>query len=167
MEEMLEKVKQEVERVKDQNDEYTKELQIIQDKIPVLECQLSDSQCAMRELEEKIISAVDLLISFKQKRDDMKMEHENANQEVIKWRRKSVKEGGERLCTPQLFSLSFLEINKSTRNFDPSLKIGEGRYGSVYKGLIRHTWVAIKMLPTHAPQGHLGFQFEVISNVLL
>lgn len=161
MDEMLEKVKQEVERVKDQNDEYTKELQIIQDKIPVLECQLSDTQCAMRELEEKIISAVDLLISFKQKRDDMKIEHENANQEVMKWRRKSVKEGGERLCTPQLFSLSFLEINESTRNFDPSLKIGEGRYGSVYKGLIRHTWVAIKMLPTHAPQGHMGFQFEV------
>ena len=61
-------------------------------------------------------------------------------------------------CT--LFSFSDLE--KATNYFDPSLKIGEGGYGSIYRGILYHTEVAIKILHPDSMQGPREFQQEVI-----
>ncbi|XP_057462610.1 U-box domain-containing protein 33-like isoform X2 [Actinidia eriantha] len=60
---------------------------------------------------------------------------------------------------PLYFSLS--EIDGATKNFDQSLKIGEGGYGNVYRGFLRHTQVAIKMLDSQSLQGPFEFQQEV------
>ncbi|WRX19164.1 Protein kinase domain - like 10 [Theobroma cacao] len=78
MEELLEREKQEVQKMKDQHDELMKELQVVKDQTKVLESQIADSQCTVEELDEKFFSAVELLISFKKKRDDMQIEHGNA-----------------------------------------------------------------------------------------
>ncbi|KAI5421792.1 U-box domain-containing protein 33 isoform X2 [Lathyrus oleraceus] len=62
----------------------------------------------------------------------------------------------------QLFNeFSFLEIEEATCNFKPSLKIGEGGYGSIFKGILRHTEVAIKILSPISTQGPSEFQQEV------
>ncbi|XVE64244.1 hypothetical protein DITRI_Ditri07aG0085800 [Diplodiscus trichospermus] len=160
MEESLEREKQEVQKMKDQCDEFMKELQMVKDQSTVLESQIAESQCTVEELEEKIFSAVELLISFKKKRDDMRIEHGNAIR-VLKDLRKLV--NGEDVSFPgsEILEFSFMEINNATHNFDPSWKIGEGKYGSVYKGLLRHMHVAIKMLPSYGSQSLLQFKEEV------
>ncbi|XP_078176715.1 U-box domain-containing protein 52-like [Carex rostrata] len=53
------------------------------------------------------------------------------------------------------------EIEFATNNFAQSLKIGEGGYGPVYKALLDHTQVAIKVLRPDASQGRKQFQQEV------
>ncbi|KAI9086579.1 hypothetical protein K1719_031440 [Acacia pycnantha] len=58
-------------------------------------------------------------------------------------------------------TFSFLEINEATNDFDPSWKIGEGRYGSVYKGLLHNMQVAIRMFPSYGCQSLLEFQHQV------
>ncbi|XVF09898.1 hypothetical protein REPUB_Repub07fG0136700 [Reevesia pubescens] len=160
MEEFLEREKQEVQKMKNQRDEFIKELQMVKDQRAVLESQIAESQCTVEELEEKIFSAVELLISFKKKRDDMRIEHGNAIR-VLKDLRKLVKGGDAIFPGTQILEFSFMEINNATRNFDPSWKIGEGKYGSVYKGLLRHVHVAIKMLPSYGSQSLVEFENEV------
>jgi len=54
------------------------------------------------------------------------------------------------------------EIEAATNFFSESLKIGEGGYGPVYKCLLDHTPVAVKVLRPDAAQGRSQFQREVI-----
>lgn len=160
MVELLEREKQEVQKMKDQHDEFIKELQMVKDQKTILESQIVESQRAVEGLEEKMFSAVELLISFKKKRDDLRIEHENAIR-VLKNLRKLVNGGDSSFPGSQILEFSFVEINNATRDFDPSWKIGEGKYGSVYKGLLRHMNVAIKMLPSYGSQSLLEFENEV------
>lgn len=53
------------------------------------------------------------------------------------------------------------EIEAATNNFADDQKIGEGGYGPVYKALLDHTRVAIKVLRPDAAQGKKQFQQEV------
>ncbi|KAL0296306.1 UNVERIFIED_CONTAM: putative serine/threonine-protein kinase PBL19 [Sesamum radiatum] len=72
----------------------------------------------------------------------------------------------EREQNLKVFSLS--ELQEATNNFNRLLKIGEGGFGSVYKGSIKPangkghpTIVAIKKLNTHGLQGHKQWVAEV------
>ncbi|XP_056174245.1 U-box domain-containing protein 33-like [Syzygium oleosum] len=56
---------------------------------------------------------------------------------------------------------SFSEIQEATENFDPSSKIEEGDYGSTYKGFLRHTRVAIKMMCSDSSHGPSQYHQEV------
>ncbi|KAL3619424.1 putative serine/threonine-protein kinase pbl19 [Castilleja foliolosa] len=62
---------------------------------------------------------------------------------------------------------SIRELREATNNFNRLLKIGEGGFGSVYKGSIKPpppdqpTIVAIKKLNTHGVQGHKQWVAEV------
>lgn len=56
---------------------------------------------------------------------------------------------------------SIEEIKEGTNNFEPSLKIGEGGYGPVFKAKLDHTPVAIKVLRPDAKQGKQQFHQEV------
>lgn len=160
LEELLDSEKQEVERRKIQHITVEKELAEVQDQNTALESQVSESHCTMKELEEKIISAVKLLISFKQKRDELWVECKNARRRVRDLKNPAPKEVTS-LCGPGLLEFSFMEVNEATNDFDPSRKLGEGKSGTVYKGLLRHMLVAIKMLPSYGTQSHLEFQDEV------
>ncbi|XP_020687144.2 U-box domain-containing protein 33 isoform X2 [Dendrobium catenatum] len=61
-------------------------------------------------------------------------------------------------CTE--FSAS--ELGKATNDFHPSQKIAEGGYGPVYRGILRHTPVAIKVLNPQSKQGPREFQQEML-----
>ncbi|GMI99626.1 hypothetical protein like AT3G49060 [Hibiscus trionum] len=159
-EEFLEREKQDVQKVKDQLDGFIKELQKVKEQRVILESQIAESRCMAEQLEDKMFSAVELLISFKKQRDDMRIEHGNAMR-VLKKLRKLANRGDASFPGTQILEFSFMEINNATRNFDPSWKIGEGRYGSVYKGFLRHLNVSIKMLPSYGSQSLLEFENEV------
>ncbi|KAK3156360.1 hypothetical protein QOZ80_2AG0106300 [Eleusine coracana subsp. coracana] len=53
------------------------------------------------------------------------------------------------------------DIESATHKFDKALKIGEGGYGPVYKAVLDHTNVAIKILRPDASQGRKQFQQEI------
>ncbi|KAM3730043.1 hypothetical protein ACB098_12G057900 [Castanea mollissima] len=160
IEEALTREKKEKERMKSRKDELMKKLQNVQDQKSILEGRLEEYQSTVQELEEKIISAVELLISFKEKRDRLRIERGNAVAEVKKLS-KSLNGEVSSFCSVQIPTFSFMEINELTHDFDPSRKIGEGRYGTVYRGILRHMHVAIKMLPSYGSQSQLDFQKEV------
>lgn len=159
-EEELRKEKEELENMKSQQEKVKEELRLAIDQKASLESQIASSELMIKELEQKIVSAVDLLQSYKNERDELQMQRDNALREAEELRRKQ----GEASCThvPQLFSeFSFSEVKEATNNFNPSTKIGEGGYGSIFKGVLRHTEVAIKMLHSNSMQGPLEFQQEV------
>ncbi|KAM0890427.1 hypothetical protein ACQ4PT_027061 [Festuca glaucescens] len=67
--------------------------------------------------------------------------------------------------TMHLTELSCSEITEATNNFDHSLKVGESVYGSVYKGFLRHTHVAIKKLNRENTQSQFNQEVEILSRV--
>ncbi|KAJ7962401.1 putative U-box domain-containing protein kinase family protein [Quillaja saponaria] len=160
VEEAKENEKEELEKMKSQRDEVKKEFQLALDQKSSLETQIAASEQMVKELEQKIISAVDLLQNYKKERDELQMQRDNALREAEELRKKQ----GEASSThvPQFFSdFSFSEIEEATNNFHPSLQIGEGGYGSIYRGTLCHTEVAIKILNSNSLQGPSEFQMEV------
>ncbi|XP_057980034.1 U-box domain-containing protein 33 isoform X1 [Malania oleifera] len=160
IEEALAKENSELAKIKNQRDEVMKELQIALEQKQFLESQISNSDQIVKELEEKIISAVELLQNYKRERDELQIEHDKALKEAEELRKKQVEEASMHML--RLFSeFSFSEIKEATHNFDPSLEIGVGGYGSIYQGILRHTQVAIKMLRPNGSQGPTEYQQEV------
>ncbi|KAK4431478.1 U-box domain-containing protein 32 [Sesamum alatum] len=160
MEELLHRQKQEMETMKSQHDQILKELQLIQDQKPALESQLRQAYDSEKELEDKIIQAVNLLITFKGTRDRLQIEYDSAVRKVNKYRALQ-KEDPLGISSAHFFGISFSDIIEATQNFKPSQKIGEGRYGSVFKGVLCHVKVAIKMLPSLGSQSDSEFKNEV------
>ncbi|CAN6689606.1 unnamed protein product [Malus baccata var. baccata] len=57
---------------------------------------------------------------------------------------------------------TFRQIKAATNNFDPKNKIGEGGFGSVYKGtLLDGTIIAVKQLSSKSKQGNREFVNEI------
>nr|BAD46228.1 putative serine/threonine protein kinase [Oryza sativa Japonica Group] len=63
--------------------------------------------------------------------------------------------------TIPITELSISEIKEATSNFDHSSKVGESVYGSVYKGLLRQTNVAVKKLNPESTESLSQFSHEV------
>lgn len=55
------------------------------------------------------------------------------------------------------------EIEVATNYFDNALKIGEGSYGPVFKGVLDNIDVAVKALRPDITQGEKQFQQEVVT----
>ncbi|XP_047321779.1 U-box domain-containing protein 32 isoform X2 [Impatiens glandulifera] len=151
LEEELAQQSQELKRIKNQLDLLKKELPVLQEENPILEDNLRECQSEEKVLTEKIIQAVNLMVIFKENRDKLQIERDKATGAIHSFRRLSLIEGSV---------FSFLEINEATHEFDPSWKVGDGKYGSVYKGLLDHRKVSIKMLPSSGSQSNLDFENE-------
>lgn len=160
-EELLLGLRQEIETMKNQHDQISQEVQLILAQKPALERQLNEAHCSERELEEKIVQAVNLLITFKGTRDELQREYDSAVRKCNKYRALQ-REGPSVIAPPHFFGISFSDVIEATENFKPSHKIGEGRYGSVFKGILSHNKVAIKMLPSSGSQSDSEFKIEVI-----
>jgi len=160
IEEDVEKQSLEYERFKVEHEDYRRELLMVQDQCSALKHQMRESELNVKEFEEKIISAAQLLISFKEKRDQLRIERDKAIQEMEILRRMK-QQRTAMLSAPQFSTFSLAEIDEATRSFDPSQRIGDGKYGSVYKGILRHMEVAIRMLPNDGSQGQWRFEREV------
>ncbi|KAJ4820501.1 U-box domain-containing protein kinase family protein [Rhynchospora pubera] len=102
---------------------------------------------------EIVESRLDLLQEEYKK---LQKERDNAVEEVKELR------GGASYGSYVAFSeFSLLELQQATENFSNTHKIGEGGFGCVYKGFLRNTVVAIKMLHPQSLQGRPEFEKEV------
>ncbi|KAL2461552.1 U-box domain-containing protein 33 [Abeliophyllum distichum] len=161
IEEALTRGKEEVEKLKFRLNEVMNELRVAQEQKSDIECEIANSDKIVEDLKHKMFSAVELLQKYKKERDELHVERDNALRVAEELRRKQAEEASSP-CVPQFFSeFSFSEIEEATNNFDQALKIGEGGYGSIYRGVLRHTQVAIKKLHPNSSQGPLEFQQEV------
>ena len=160
VEEELAKEKEELEKINKEQDEVMGELCIAQGHTSLLEKQIGEFDEMVKELEQKIISDVGLLQNYKKERDHLHKGRDNALTEAEEPRRNQTEASSTHM--PRFFSdLSFSEIEEATHHFDPSRKIGEGGYGNIYKGVLRQTQVAVKMLHSSSRQGPAEFQQEV------
>ncbi|KAI3493482.1 hypothetical protein L1887_41874 [Cichorium endivia] len=164
IDESLQKTKQEHENIQKDLNEISQELQTALEQKSSLESQIADLDQTVHELEQKMFSAVDLLKNYKKERDELQVECDDAVRLLEEMREKERGEGSSSNAARFYTEFSFSEVKDATCNFDPSLKIGEGGYGSIFRGSLRHTDVAIKMLHSHSLQGPSEFQQEV--NVL-
>ncbi|GKA40904.1 U-box domain-containing protein kinase family protein [Tanacetum coccineum] len=114
-----------------------------------------------KELEQKMLSAIELLKNYKRERDEIQLECDDALRLVEELRAKQTGEASSSGVSQFYNEFSFTEIQDATRNFDQSLKIGEGGYGSIFRGFLQHTKVAIKMLHSQSIQGPSEFQQEL------
>ncbi|KAF3967052.1 hypothetical protein CMV_008904 [Castanea mollissima] len=157
IEEALAKEKEEHEKVKIQLSKATEDLQFALDQKSSLESKIAESNEMVEGLELRIVSAVELLQTYKKEQDELLVERDNELKETVELRRKQGNLSSTQM--PQFSEFSFSEIEKATQNFNPSLNIGEGRHGKMYKGLLHEIQVAIIVLDTHNSQD--PFQSEL------
>ncbi|MED6223053.1 hypothetical protein PIB30_070265 [Stylosanthes scabra] len=162
LEEAIKREKEEIDCMKIQREKLNEELQHALHNNSLLESKIASTQLMLDELDQKNKSDMDTLEKYKQEREDLQTQRDNALKEAEDLRRE--KQQGE-ASTSHVFQLflefSFAEIQEATNNFSPSQKIGEGGYGSIYKGILRQTEVAVKMLSPDSRQGPKEFQQEV------
>ncbi|GJS16113.1 U-box domain-containing protein kinase family protein [Tanacetum coccineum] len=164
IDETLRKTKEENENIKKEYKEVVEELRMALEQKSYLQSQVSDFDHTVQELKQKMSSTIKLLQNYKKERDELQVERDDAFRRVEELRARQPDEASSSSVSHFYNEFSFTEIKDATRNFDPSLKIGEGGYGSVFRGYLRHTEVAIKTMHSHNLHGTLEFQQEV--NVL-
>ncbi|KDP28620.1 hypothetical protein JCGZ_14391 [Jatropha curcas] len=145
-------------RTRKQRDE---ERLITMDQRLLQQVQASDFHNKIKELNDEVLSAVEQCKEYKKERDELQVEQDN----LLKLTEElSKKQAEDESCSQMhqflpVFSLSEIEV--ATFSFDPLLRIGEGRFGNIYKGTLHHTQVAIEMLNQDSTQGPLEFQQQV------
>ncbi|URE21520.1 Ubox [Musa troglodytarum] len=122
------------------------------------ELHVSDSDQILTDIKAKLSEAYGHL-------DSIRGEHVVLLQERVRQKKEEATtstRGAEHFSE---FSLS--ELEQATENFHEASKIGEGGYGCVYKGSLRHTTVAIKRLNPQGMQGTAEFrrEMDVLSRV--
>ncbi|XP_020274864.1 U-box domain-containing protein 33-like [Asparagus officinalis] len=147
----------ELEKLKAQHDEVLEEVQKANGKKAQMQLQITESEQIIKDLQEKLSVARCLIKSLHKEYEGSQQEQEDAIREVKEQEEAST--GTQRVMNFSEFTYS--EIERATNNFDDSMKIGEGGYGSVYKGYLRHTIVAIKILNSQSMQGQAEFYQEV------
>ncbi|KAM0878662.1 hypothetical protein ACQ4PT_034736 [Festuca glaucescens] len=77
---------------------------------------------------------------------DLMLQCDKAVREVEALHAKKGESSAAAEWTMHITEISCSEITEATNNFDHALKVGESVYGSVYRGFLQHTHVAIKKL---------------------
>ena len=98
---------------------------------------------------------------------DLMLQRDKALREAEKLRAKKGEYTATAEGTMHITEFSYSEIKEATNDFDHSVKIGESVYGSVYKGFLRHTNIAIKKLNPESKQTQSQFNQEVKFSVLV
>ncbi|XP_031484504.1 U-box domain-containing protein 33-like [Nymphaea colorata] len=62
---------------------------------------------------------------------------------------------------PNFLQFNLAELKEATKGFSQEMKIGRGGYGTVYKGKLHHTTVAIKILNPETIHGEAQFNQEI------
>ncbi|KAI4981003.1 hypothetical protein ZWY2020_021488 [Hordeum vulgare] len=118
---------------------------------------MSDMKSALKFHEEELEKSKHFIQEIQAKYDKSLRERDTAVTEAKELWQKN-KHGA------LVFSLS--ELQQATKCFDVALKIGEGGSGRVYKGFLRNTTVAIKLLHCQHLQGQQEFHQEIWSALM-
>lgn len=161
IQELLERGKEEVECMKLQLNEVKQSLKLAVEQKSSIKCQIENSEKAVKDLEDKMFASVNLLQKYKGERKVLELERDNALREAEDLR-KSLSSEASTATLPCVFSeYSLAEIEEATHSFDPAMQIGQGGYGSFYRGVLHHTQVAVKVLHPDSLRGPTEFQQEV------
>ncbi|KAM0888573.1 hypothetical protein ACQ4PT_028265 [Festuca glaucescens] len=128
--------------------------------------QKTDKLCAKLQDERKKRLALEKRTAHSDRIiKDLMLQCDKAVREVEALHAKKGESSAAAEGTMHITELSCSEITEATNNFDHSLKIGESVYGSVYKGFLRHTHVAIKKLNRENTQSQFNQEVEILSRV--
>ena len=163
IEEALAREKLEVEILKNQRDEIFEQLQMANKQMLELELHITDSNNIVRDLEENLLAARHLLNALQVDHEELQLQRDAALEEIKEFHQNKKLVTTSSNGSTNFSEFSFAEIELATCNFSDSLKIGEGGYGSVYRGFLRNTTVAIKVLNPESMQGPSEFHQEVSS----
>ncbi|CAL9081883.1 unnamed protein product, partial [Musa acuminata var. zebrina] len=167
IEERLSKEKREMEELRKQQNEMFEALQKADKQKVTLEQQVIDSNRIIRDLENKLSDAHYLLISLQSEYVELRRERDDAVKKAEELHQKLEEMATSIQGEESFFEFSYSELEKATNSFDDSLKIGEGGYGSVYKGTLGQKTVAIKKLNSEGMQGQKEFHKEVNISIKL
>ncbi|KAH9605542.1 hypothetical protein KSS87_001928, partial [Heliosperma pusillum] len=146
-------MKEEAVNMKSALTEVSLELNKALDHKMTLESQVKKFNLKVMESEKKLFSEMLSSQKYKDERDKLQIERDGALREAEELR----KQLAERSFDSIFSEFSYLELQEATNYFDPSLKTGEGGYGSMYRGFLHHTQVAIKLLAPNSMQNHQEF----------
>jgi hypothetical protein len=163
LDETLKRQAHEIEEMERQRDAITHELHEVKEQKFVLEQRIAEMMCVIKDHEEKVTANQYLLQVMKRENEKLQQERDAAVATAEGLRQKS----GQKVSVPlpaEALSTEFssFELEEATRGFDQALKIGEGGFGSVYKGFLRNTTVAVKLLHPESLQGQSEFNQEVM-----
>ncbi|KAJ4803021.1 U-box domain-containing protein kinase family protein [Rhynchospora pubera] len=159
----LDFLQEEYKQLQEERDNAAKEEVLHKQQIEMIQSQLDLLQEEYEKMQEERDNAVEETKIVQSQLDLLQVE----NKRLQKERDNAVKEadelrGSAGRRSPLAFSDFFLlELEQATENFSNSHKIGEGGFGSVYKGFLRNTMVAIKILHPQSLQGKPEFEQEV------
>ena len=158
--EVIEVMKQEMDALKQDRDDIIDKLIKMSEQKATLEQRVNEYDGIVKDLEDVVAANRSLIDSQRSDYEQMKNERDNALKDADELRKEKEK---TTLCSSLAcnteFSLS--ELKQATEDFSDAMKVGEGGFGRVYKGLLRNTTVAIKMLSSHNVHGQSQFQQEV------
>ncbi|XVE73859.1 hypothetical protein DITRI_Ditri11bG0152100 [Diplodiscus trichospermus] len=130
------------------------------EQLQICQRERDELQTEIKVLQPKLSSAMEQLQIRQRELDELQMKLENTCKQTEEHSTKQEETSGAHV--QQFFSeYSVTEIHDATEDFDPSFKIAQGAYGSIYKCILRHTEVAIKVLHQNSLQGPSEFQQEV------
>ncbi|KAK3428637.1 hypothetical protein EUGRSUZ_E00129 [Eucalyptus grandis] len=150
-------LEEELENVQDQLNKVMGELHSALEEKLRLESQFAETDESIKELEPKIIADNEMVQIFRQERELLQIELDNTLQKAEEVGRRK----GDSSGTMYFSEFSITEIKEAVQDFDPALKIGEGGCGTVYRGFLRHTPVAIKIIKFFSMDSSQEFQQEV------
>lgn len=113
------------------------------------------------ELESKLLQTNALMEELRQMQAELQREKDHAVKEAEEMRQTIGNSVFGPTSAVTLTEFSYTEIKEATDNFDDSKKIGSGGCGTVYKGFLRHTTVAIKKFNREGTTGDKEFNDEV------
>ncbi|KAJ3693043.1 hypothetical protein LUZ60_012138 [Juncus effusus] len=157
----------ELDDLKNQREEILQNLIKADEQKESLELEVSSSRRLIKELQEKLSEAHCLVFSLEREVEELQQERACAVKEANLLRER-VRELESQVREKEKFcEFSYEEIQEATNGFDEGLKIGQGGYGSVYKGVINEKTVAIKVLNPQGMQGKDEFykEMDVLSKI--
>ncbi|XP_078163385.1 U-box domain-containing protein 33-like isoform X2 [Carex rostrata] len=161
-EEALIQERQENERMTSQIDNIIDKLREAEESKSKNEQRIAELERATKDLEDKLSATRYLMQSFKSKHEHLQQERNEALHEVEELKKTMLQQTVPAACKELSMEFSYAELESATRGFSDQMKIGEGDSGCVYKGLLRGTPVAVKLLHQDEDQGISEFQQEVV-----
>uniref|UniRef100_A0A0D9VJ83 RING-type E3 ubiquitin transferase n=1 Tax=Leersia perrieri TaxID=77586 RepID=A0A0D9VJ83_9ORYZ len=122
---------------------------------------MADIKSTFKVYEEKLAESRYFIQELQANYDKLLHERDTALAESEELRQKN-KHRARMTAATQTCSFSLFELQQATQDYDTALKIGTGRFGSVYKGFLRNTTVAVKLLHPQSLKGQSEFHREVV-----
>ncbi|XP_052134522.1 U-box domain-containing protein 33-like [Oryza glaberrima] len=151
---------EEMDALKHNRDDLSSKLSEVSEQKVTLEQQAVEYGSIIIDLKDTVAASQALIDSMQMEFEQLKHERDNAlkhAEELHREKQNMVSSSDLEWST----EFSLLELQQATQNFIDAMKIGEGGFGCVYRGQLRNTTVAIKMLRSQNLQGQSQFQQEV------